>query len=103
MLVGIPGDATYSNYREARLHLWEDTILPLLDYVTDELNRWLTPLYGDGLRLTYDIEGVPALAERRNETWKKLEQVTFLTPNEKREAIGYGALNIFNSDVITDS
>ncbi|MGN6671055.1 MAG: phage portal protein [Candidatus Nucleicultricaceae bacterium] len=93
MLVGISGDATYSNYREARLHLWEDTILPLLDYLTDELNRWLTPLYGAGLRLAYDIEGVPALAERRNETWQKLEQVTFLTQNEKREAIGYGALD----------
>lgn len=31
MLVGVPGDATFANYREARYHLWEDTILPLLD------------------------------------------------------------------------
>ncbi len=93
MLVGVPGDATYSNYREARLHLWEDTILPLLDYLTDELNRWLVPLFGDDLKLSYDIEGIPALAERRHETWQKLEHVSFLTANEKREAIGYEAID----------
>lgn len=93
MLVGVPGDATYSNYREARLHLWEDTILPLLDYLTDELNRWLVPLFGDDLKLSYDIEGIPALAERRHETWQKLEHVSFLNINEKREAIGYASID----------
>ncbi|MBX9697540.1 MAG: phage portal protein, partial [Alphaproteobacteria bacterium] len=98
MLVGVPGDATYSNYREARLHLWEDTILPLLDYLTDELNRWLVPLFGDDLKLSYDIEGIPALAERRHETWQKLEHVSFLSTNEKREAIGYEAIHTKSLD-----
>lgn len=98
MLVGVPGDATYSNYREARLHLWEDTILPLLDYLTDELNRFLVPMFGADVRLAYDIEGVPALSERRHETWQKLEHVSFLTPNEKREAIGYAPMKCEHSD-----
>ncbi|MFN7038680.1 MAG: phage portal protein, partial [Alphaproteobacteria bacterium] len=31
-LLGIPGDNTYRNMREARLALWEETILPLLDH-----------------------------------------------------------------------
>ena len=31
MLVGVPGESTFANYKEARLHLWEDTILPTLD------------------------------------------------------------------------
>ncbi len=30
MLLGIPGDNTYSNYREANLALWRQTILPLV-------------------------------------------------------------------------
>lgn len=92
MLVGVPGDATFSNYREARLHLWEDTILPLLDYLTDELNAWLARQYGDALRLSYDIDGIPALAVRRNEAWRKIQNVKFLTLNEKREAVGYAPL-----------
>ena len=36
MLVGVPGDATFANYREARYHLWEDTILPLLNNLVSE-------------------------------------------------------------------
>lgn len=92
MLVGIQGDATYANYKEARFHLWEDTILPLLDSVTDEFNRWLTPHYGSHLRLSHDLDGIPALASRREAAWQKVEAASFLTLNEKRAAVGYGPL-----------
>jgi HK97 family phage portal protein len=89
MLVGVPGDATFANYKEARYHLWEETILPFLDYLTDELNAWLVPQFGSGLRLYYDIDGIPALSARRYEAWRKVQNVNFLTINEKREALGY--------------
>lgn len=89
MLVGIPGDATFSNFREARYHLWEDTILPLLDYLTDELNHWLVRQFCPHLRLKYDIDSVSALAPRREDAWAKIAQATFLTINEKRRAVGY--------------
>ena len=32
-LLGIPGDNTFSNLREARLALWEQTIIPLLEHL----------------------------------------------------------------------
>lgn len=92
MLVGVPGDATFSNYKEARYHLWEDTILPLLDQFTDELNSWLCPLFKTGLRLMYNIDAIPALASRREEAWAKLTAANFLTINEKRQALGYAPL-----------
>lgn len=92
MLVGIQGDATYANYKEARFHLWEDSIVPLLDSITDEFNRWLTPHYGADLRLSHDLEGIPALAPKREAAWKKVENASFLTINEKRAAVGYGPL-----------
>ncbi len=92
MLVGVPGDATFSNYREARYHLWEDTILPLLDHIIDEFNTWLVPQFGTGLRLGYDIDGIPALAPRREEAWSKFSKAPFLTINEKRQAMGYPPL-----------
>lgn len=93
MLVGIHGDATFANYKEARYHLWEDTILPLLDYVIDELNHWLVRSFGKDLRLTYDIDKIPALAQRREEAWGKISQANFLTINEKRRAVGYAPLS----------
>ena len=34
-MLGIPGDNTYSNLAEARLALWEQTILPMLDQLCD--------------------------------------------------------------------
>lgn len=90
MLVGVPGDATFANYREARFHLWEDTVLPLLDHITAELNRWLVQRYFDsGLMLSYDVDAIPALAPRREATWAKIAAADFLTDDEKRQALGY--------------
>jgi HK97 family phage portal protein len=89
MLVGVPGDATFSNYKEARYHLWEDTILPLLDHIIDEFNRWLCSTFGENLRLGYHLDAIPALACRREEVWSKFESASFLTINEKRKAMGY--------------
>ncbi len=99
MLVGVSGDSTFANYKEARFHLWEDTILPLLDYLTDELNLWLSKQFGEDLRLSYDIDAIPALAPRREEAWAKIAGAEFLTLNEKRKAVGYGPVDggdIFN-------
>lgn len=92
MLVGVPGDSTFSNYKEARYHLWEDTILPLLDQFTDELNLWLCRRYQPGLRLVYHIDGIQALAARREEAWAKFTAANFLTINEKRHALGYAPI-----------
>lgn len=89
LLVGVPGDATFANYREARLHFWEDTVLPLLDALTHELNRCLAPRYGDGITLDYDTDAIPALSPKREMVWSKIASADFLTINEKRQAIGY--------------
>jgi len=87
-LLGIPGDNTYSNLEEARLALWEQTILPMLDNLVDEINNWLTPLYGDGIKLSYDMDSIDALSPRRQKRWENIANADFLTIDEKREAIG---------------
>ncbi|MGB0935414.1 MAG: phage portal protein [Alphaproteobacteria bacterium] len=92
MLIGVPGDATFANYREARFHLWEDTVVPLLDHLCDEFNHWLVPRFGEGLRLKFDLEAIPALADRREKHWKRISEAGFLTLNEKRQALGYEPL-----------
>jgi len=98
MLVGVSGDSTFANYKEARFHLWEDTILPLLDYLADELNLRLGKQFGEDLRLSYDIDAIPALAPRREEAWAKVAKADFLTLNEKRKAVGYGPVE--NGDFV---
>ncbi|HXC56097.1 MAG TPA: phage portal protein [Rhizomicrobium sp.] len=90
MLLGIPGDNTYSNYAEANLNFWRQTVLPLVARTASGLTRWLGPRFGTGLRLSYDADSVDALAVERESVWDRLNQATFLTQDEKRAAAGYG-------------
>jgi HK97 family phage portal protein len=92
MLVGVPGDATYANYKEARFHLWEDTILPILERFQNAFSHFVAHRYSEMLRFSYDIDAIPALAPRREATWRKLSDAMFLTENEKRQALGYTPL-----------
>jgi HK97 family phage portal protein len=99
MLLGIPGDNTYSNYAQANLALWRQTVLPLVARTAASLTRWLAPKFGESLRIDYDIDAVPALSEAREATWEKLTAASFLTLNEKRVAAGYSPLE--GGDVLT--
>lgn len=89
-LVGVPGDATFANYKEARLHVWEDTILPLLDRLAHEFNTWLPHFYDvKNIRLEHDLDAIPALAPKREALWARVRDADFLTLNEKRQILGY--------------
>jgi HK97 family phage portal protein len=91
MLIGIPGEATFANYEEAKLALWVDTILPLLRGILSSLTNWLEPCYGDGLILWYNEEMIPALEPLRKMKGDRVQQASYLTTDEKREAMGYDA------------
>lgn len=99
-LLGIPGDNTYSNLAEARLALWEQSILPLLHNVVGELNAWLVPQFGNHLVLEFDENSISALAPRREAVWNRVRQADFLTVNEKRQAVGLAAIS--GGDVIKE-
>ena len=92
MLLGIPGDNTFANYKEARLALYVDTVIPVGALLMDALNMWLTPTFGEGLQLTIDVEKVEALAEQRQARWDAINAATFISIDEKREAMGYEPL-----------
>jgi HK97 family phage portal protein len=88
-LIGIEGAQTYANMQEARLALYEETVLPLLAKATVALDHWLASMFGEGLYLDYDADAISALTARRDVLWEKLQKVDFLTINEKRAALGY--------------
>ncbi len=98
MLMGIPGDNTFSNYREANLSFWRQTVLPLVARTAQALTRWLGPQFGENLRIAYDADAVDALAVDRESTWDKLTAANFLTLNERRQAAGYSPVD--GGDVI---
>jgi HK97 family phage portal protein len=92
MLLGIPGDNTYSTYKEANLAFWRLTALPLAFKTARALERWLgTRFDAAPARVTVDLEGVPALAAEREALWGRIEQASFLERDEKRHFAGLAA------------
>jgi HK97 family phage portal protein len=92
MLINIPGESTFSNFEQARLALWTDTVIPQLCGLLDSLNRWLVPMYGDNLYLWYDEDMIPALEPLRKEKGERINAADYLSIDEKREAMGYAQL-----------
>jgi len=92
MLLGIPGDNTYSNYQEANRAFHRQTILPLVGKACQAVTQWLAPRFGSGLELWYDADQVEALASDRDSLWARVRQSDFLTINEKRAATGYAPI-----------
>ena len=89
MLLGIPGDNTFSNYQEANRAFWRQTVLPLVGRTAKALTNWLGPAWGEELRLAYDADEVEALSSERAARWRRLGAADFLTADEKRQAVGY--------------
>ena len=92
-LIGIPDSQTYSNFAEAKLALYNETIIPLLDRIQGDLNEWLVPMFNEqGLELRYDIDSIPAMAEQRKRVFESVSagvKEGILTRNEAREQLGY--------------
>lgn len=88
-LIGDSTNKTYSNYSEARASLYTETVLPLMDVIRDELNRWLVPMFDSTLYLDYDKEDIEALQEQRGRLYQWVSMASFLTVNEKRTILNY--------------
>ena len=89
-LIGASDTQTYNNMAEARLALYEETIIPLLRHLESDLNEWLVPLFGDDITLKYDIDGIPAISERRRLVTDNILRAVnegVLTRNEARERL----------------
>jgi HK97 family phage portal protein len=91
MLLGLPGDATYANYREANRALWRLTLLPLAGKIFAALSEGLAPWF-PGATLAIDLDRIPALAEDRERLWAQVSAADFLSDAEKRQMLGLAAV-----------
>ena len=86
MLLGLPGDNTYANYREANRALWRLTVLPLAGAVLGGIAGGVRGWWEDA-RLVVDLDRVPALAEERAMLWKSVTAADWLSDDEKRRLV----------------
>ena len=88
MLLGLPGDATYANYREANRALWRLTVLPMAERILRGIGDGLAA-WRPGLKFAIDVDQVTALAEDRERLWRQVRAAEFLSDAEKREMLGF--------------
>lgn len=81
---------TYNNMKEAKKALYQNAVIPELIKLRDELNRWLTPKFGDNLFIDFDFTSIPELQEENDKVVDQLNKAWWLTPNEKRAVMNYG-------------
>lgn len=87
--------ATFNNYAEAKLALYDNAVLPLADRIFAGLTNLLIPRFGlepSKVKITYDPDQITALEKRRNENLKLRRDLNLETTDELREAIGKDAV-----------
>lgn len=89
ILVGIRGDASFNNYREARAHFWEDTVLPLAELIRTQFTDWFRKKSETDCEIFFDLDSIPALIAKREKLWEKVSNADFLSTDEKREILGF--------------
>lgn len=82
--------STYNNMVEAKKTLYQNAVIPELNKIKDELNRWLVPSFGENLYLDFDYSNIAELQEEMDSVVKQMGSAWWTTPNEKRQAMNFG-------------
>ena len=93
VLVGLPGDATYANAREAGRALYRQTILPMAGRVLEVLGAMLGDWLGP-VSLKVDEDQISELAEDRAKLWEQVGAAGFLSDSEKRDMLGFASTKV---------
>jgi HK97 family phage portal protein len=83
--------STFSNYAEARVAWWEDSLVPQYMNLEDAIVNQLLPEYEEGLSVEWDYSRVSALQEDRNSRWSRATaawNAGAITQNEFRAEVG---------------
>ena len=88
----LPGQSTYNNRREAKMSLYEETVLPLFENIAGHLNNWLIPRFDRPVRLAPNLDEIEALSPRREARQKQatdLWEAELISRDEAREALQF--------------
>jgi HK97 family phage portal protein len=93
-LLNIPESQTFSNYEQASLSFWQDTVIPIAEEVYSKLGMWLFSMYenSEGLELKINLDKVSALdviRRERAERYTGLVNGGIVTINEARSELDY--------------
>lgn len=81
---------TLNNYREGKLALYDDAVIPIARVLYGGLGSFLLPRYGldpSRARITFDADDITSLVSRRNDEMLKRTKMNIETDNELRALI----------------
>jgi HK97 family phage portal protein len=99
-LLGIEGSQTYANYAEAKIAFYTQSVMPLLNLYISELNRFLSPDFGDSVEICYNKDDIDALEPLRRDARAEKLATNVLTINEKRALLGYDRIEEDDADAL---
>ena len=91
-LIGIQGQKTYANFKEARKFLFINTIIPLARMYLSELSTFLSFWFNDEFEIIVDTSKVEAIQEDQELKWTRVGKAvndSILTINEGRAELGF--------------
>lgn len=90
VLLNDNSNATYNNVKEATKALWNNAVIPELEYLKEDFNK-LADIYnkitGQDLYFDYCLDDIPELQDDKSLLANSLAQTWWLSPDEKREAM----------------
>ena len=93
ILIGDRTNQKFSNYKEAKEALYTETLLPIADKIKSMLNEFLSQDFELNEFVDYDTERIEVLQENRTEKMNSLNNISFLSINEKRAELGYSEVD----------
>jgi phage portal protein BeeE len=102
-LVNDPENKTQANKKESRRGLYMDVVIPQMQRVYAELNRWLVPRFnqatGKRYHIDFDVSAIEALSEDMERKANWLARSWWLTDDERRGAMDYEELQLPETSV----
>jgi HK97 family phage portal protein len=99
-VVGLLEYANYSNMEVQQLKFWEDTVIPLMNLISDKLSLRFAPLFNDDYWVEFDYTNIAVLQAKFESKFTSLVSCDWLTVNEKRIATGYKPLGKEGDEVL---
>lgn len=98
--IGDSANKTYSNAAEANREFAMSMVQPECRLIWSSLDRYLSPYYDDVDEISFDSAGIPGIMGDQTAIMSALNSTSFLTINEKRDALGYDAIPIGGDEIM---
>ena len=89
ILIGDRTNSKFSNYKEAKKDLYTENILPLVEQIAEYLNNIMKDKLENNEYIDFDTSTIGVLKEDRKEKMAMLNNLSYLTINEKRAELEY--------------